>query len=85
MRVTVRDDSGEDLGEGHSSAILTHPLNAVLWLVEDLRNSGEKLRAGDILSLGSIKAFTPKAGQRVTVTYSGLPRGQIKASVRFSQ
>jgi len=83
MRVTVRDDSGADLGEGQGSVILSHPLNAVLWLVEDLKKSGHKLRAGDLLSLGSIKAFTPKAGQRVTVTYQGLPGRPIKASVRF--
>ena len=83
MRVAVRDDAGADLGEGQGNAILSHPLNAVLWLVEDLRKSGKKLRAGDLLSLGSIKAFTPTAGQRVTVTYRGLPGGPIKASVQF--
>jgi len=83
MRVTVRDDSGADLGEGLGNVILSHPLNAVLWLVEDLKKTNQKLRAGDLLSLGSIKAFTPKAGQRVTVTYDGLPGGPIKASVRF--
>jgi 2-keto-4-pentenoate hydratase len=83
MRVTIRDESGADLGQGQGNAILSHPLNAVLWLVEDLKKSGQKLRAGDMLSLGSIKAFTPSAGQRVTVTYEGLPAGPIKASVRF--
>src|SRR5436190_1512841 len=83
MHVTVRDDSGGDLGEGQGSVILSHPLNAVLWLVEDMKKSGQKLRAGDLLSLGSIKAFTPKAGQRVTVTYDGLPGGPIKVSCRF--
>lgn len=83
MTVTVRDDSGADLGQGQGKVILSHPLNAVLWLVEDLRNSGEKLRAGDLLSLGSIKAFSPSAGQRITVTYQGLPGGPIKASVQF--
>lgn len=83
MRVTIRDDSGADLGQGQGNAILTHPLNAVLWLVEDLKKSGQKLRAGDMLSLGSIKAFTPRAGQRITVIYEGLPGRPIKASVRF--
>lgn len=83
MRVTIRDDAGNDLGEGQGRAILTHPLNAVLWLVEDLRNSGKKLRSGDLISLGSIKAFTPSAGQRVTATYQGLPGGPITASVQF--
>lgn len=83
MRVAIRDDSGADLGQGQGKAILSHPLNAVLWLVEDLRKTGQKLRAGDLLSLGSIKAFTPTAGHRVTVTYHGLPNGPIKASVQF--
>jgi 2-keto-4-pentenoate hydratase len=83
MRITIRDDSGADLGQGRGREILSHPLNAVLWLVEDLRKTGQKLRGGDLLSLGSIRAFTPKAGQRVTVTYHGLPGGPIKASVRF--
>jgi len=83
MRVTVRDDAGADLGEGQGKVILSHPLNAVLWLVEDLRKAGKKLHAGDLLSLGSIKVFTPSAGQHVTVTYNGLPGGSIKASVHF--
>ena len=84
MRVTVTDDAGADLGEAQGSAILSHPLNAVLWLVEDLKRSGQKLRRGDVISLGSIQAFTPTPGRRVTVTYSGIPRGPIKASVRFN-
>lgn len=83
MRVTIRDDSGAELGEGQGKVILSHPLNAILWLVEDVRKSGQKLRAGDLLSLGSIKAFTPTAGRRVTVTYQGLSRKPITASVRF--
>jgi 2-keto-4-pentenoate hydratase len=83
MRVAIRDDTGADLGQGRGGEILSHPLNAVLWLVEDLRRSDQKLRRGDILSLGSIKAFTPQAGQRVTVSYHGLPGGSIRASVRF--
>jgi 2-keto-4-pentenoate hydratase len=83
MRVSIRDDAGADLGQGRGREILSHPLNAVLWLLEDLRKTGQKLRGGDLLSLGSIKAFTPNAGQRITVTYQGLPGGTIRASVRF--
>jgi 2-keto-4-pentenoate hydratase len=83
MRVSVQDDTGADLGQGQGKVILSHPLNAVLWLAEDLRKTGQKLRAGDLISLGSIKAFTPAAGRRITVTYQGLPGGPIAASVRF--
>ena len=34
-------------------ALLGNPLNAVLWLVKDLAATGEKLKSGDLISLGS--------------------------------
>jgi 2-keto-4-pentenoate hydratase len=83
MTVTVRDQMGVELGKAQGKLILGNPLNAVLWLVQDLARSGEKLKAGDILSLGSLKALTPQAGQTITVRYEGLPGGPIKATVRF--
>ncbi|MBM3390651.1 MAG: hydratase [Betaproteobacteria bacterium] len=83
MTVVMRDQDGKELGRAPGAAILGHPLNAVVWLAEDLAKSGGRLRAGDILSLGS---FTPpnfqKAGMSVTVTYEGLP-GNPTVSVRF--
>ena len=83
MTVVMRDQDGKELARVPGAAILGHPLNAVVWLAEDLAKSGGKLKAGDILSLGS---FTPpnfqKAGMTVTVTYEGLP-GNPTVSVRF--
>ena len=83
MMVVMRDQDGKELAKVPGAAILGHPLNAVVWLAEDMAKSGGKLRAGDILSLGS---FTPpkfpKAGMRVTVTYEGLP-GNPSVSARF--
>lgn len=83
MMVVMRDQDGKELARVPGAAILGHPLNAVIWLAEDLAKSGGKLRAGDILSLGS---FTPpnfpKPGMAVTVTYEGLP-GNPSVSVRF--
>lgn len=83
MRVVVTDQTGVELASGKGAAILDHPLNAVLWLVEDLTKSGVRLKAGDVLSLG---AFTPplppKPGAVVTVRYEGLP-GNPTVSVRF--
>ncbi|MCO5097681.1 MAG: hypothetical protein M9884_09455 [Rhodocyclaceae bacterium] len=83
MMVVMRDQDGKELAKVPGAAILGHPLNAVVWLAEDLAKSGGKLRAGDILSLGS---FTPpnfpKPGMVVTVTYEGLP-GNPSVSVRF--
>ena len=80
MEVVVTDQTGEDLGKGHGAAILSHPLNAVLWLIEDLSRNGKKLRKGDLLSLGSIHAFKARAGQTITTEYRGLPGGSIKVS-----
>jgi len=83
MMVVMRDQDGKELAKVPGVAILGHPLNAVVWLAEDMAKSGGKLRAGDILSLGS---FTPpnfpKPGMAVTVTYEGLP-GNPSVSVRF--
>ena len=83
MTVTLSDQAHGELGRARGKLILENPLNAVLWLVQDLARSGEKLKSGDMLSLGSLKAITPQAGQTITVRYDGLPGGSIKATVRF--
>jgi 2-keto-4-pentenoate hydratase len=83
MRVVVTDQKGKELASGKGAAILGHPLNAVLWLVQDLEKSRIKLKPGDMLSLGSFTApLTPRPGLRVTVRYEGLP-GNPAVSVRF--
>ena len=83
MKVTIVDSTGAELGRGEGRVILDHPLNAVLWLIEELHQSGVKLQPGDLLSLGSIKAVPVPAGKSVTVTYEGLPGGPIEATARF--
>lgn len=64
-------------------AILGHPLNAVIWLAEDLARRGQALKAGDLVSLGSLgKPLRPQAGQTLWVGYSfGRWGGEVK--VRF--
>jgi len=83
MRVIVADQKGDEIASGRGSAILDHPLNAVLWLVQELGKSGIKLKPGDLLSLGSFTApMDPRPGLSVTVRYEGLP-GNPVVSVRF--
>jgi 2-keto-4-pentenoate hydratase len=83
MRVVVVDGKGQEIASAKGAAILDHPLNAVLWLVQDLARSGVKLKAGDVLSLGSFTApQRPRPGLAVTVRYLGLP-GDPAVSVRF--
>jgi 2-keto-4-pentenoate hydratase len=83
LRVVVTDHDGKELARGSGTAILGHPLNAVIWLHEDLARGRVRLKQGDLLSLGSFTPpLTPKAGTTVTVRYEGLP-GNPAVSVRF--
>ena len=83
MRVVVTDQKGNEIASGRGAAILDHPLNAVLWLAQELGKSGIKLKPGDLLSLGSFTApMNPRPGLSVTVRYEGLP-GNPEVSVRF--
>ncbi|UXU57204.1 fumarylacetoacetate hydrolase family protein [Staphylococcus agnetis] len=41
------------LAEGHSSAVLGHPVKAIQWLAEKLAAHGKSLKAGDIVSSGT--------------------------------
>lgn len=82
-RIVAADASGATLAESTGAATLGNPLNAVVWLVQDLAKSGRALAAGDLISVGSFTPLTPpKSGQEVTVRYEGLP-GTPKATVRF--
>ena len=83
MRVVATDQKGNEIASGNGAAILDHPLNAVLWLAQELGKSGIKLKPGDLLSLGSFTApMNPRPGLSVTVRYMGLP-GNPEVSVRF--
>jgi len=82
MVVVARGD-GAELARAPGAAILGHPLNAVLWLVQDLNQEGIALKPGDLLSLGSFSApLPPKAGMAVEVEYQGLP-GNPKVKLAF--
>jgi 2-keto-4-pentenoate hydratase len=83
MTARIIDQDGAELGRGQGKVILDHPLNAVLWLVEELRRSGTQLKAGELLSLGSIKAIPVPTGKSVTVRYDGLPGGPMLVSVQL--
>jgi 2-keto-4-pentenoate hydratase len=82
MVVTIADATGE-LGRGKGSDILEHPLNAVVWLIQDLAKENLVLKDGDLISLGSFSPLLPpKPGQKAIVTYQGLP-GAGSVSVSF--
>ena len=82
MVVVITGPEGEqDRGKG--SDVLEHPLNAVIWLAQELQRQGLSLKKGDLVSVGSFsKLLPPKAGQKITVQYQGLP-GNPVVSVNF--
>lgn len=73
MKVAVMAN-GQDLDVGRGSDVLDHPLNAVIWLAQDLQKNGMALKKGDLVSVGSFsKLMPPKPGMKVEVQYQGLP------------
>jgi 2-keto-4-pentenoate hydratase len=82
MQVTLKAD-GAEIDKGKGSDVLGHPLNAVVWLVQDLAREGLALKPGDLVSLGSFsKLLPPKPGLAVEASYGGLP-GNPTVNVQF--
>lgn len=82
MTVVLSED-GKELARGPGAAIMGHPLNAALWLARALERNGIRLKAGDLLSLGSFLPLQPpRSGTTASVQYLGLP-GDPSVSVRF--
>ena len=75
MTVSATDQNGAELARAKGDALLGHPLNPVLWLINDLAATNETLKAGDLISLGSFaRPQPPQAGQTITVRYDGVAR-----------
>lgn len=59
--------------QGTGDAILGHPLTALAWLANHLSARGQVLRAGHIVTLGSVvKTVYPKAGTTVEAGFDRL-------------
>lgn len=82
MKVTLKA-GGQEMDAGAGRDVLGHPLNAVVWLAQDLHKHGMALKKGDLVSVGSFsKLHPPKAGQKIEALYQGLP-GNPTVSVSF--
>jgi 2-keto-4-pentenoate hydratase len=82
MTVRTTDGAGKEVASGPGSAILGHPLQAVIWIAAELKRQGVTLQPGDLLSLGAFSAGAIQAGATVRVTYEGLP-GNPSVQVAF--
>lgn len=83
MTMIMTDEAGLEMGRGQGKAILDQPLNALLWLMENLQTTRQSLQAGDLISLGAVRMMPAPLGHTVRVTYEGLPGGPLSASVRL--
>lgn len=71
--VKLTDKSGSVLAEGSGSALLGHPIHVVRWIRDTLKNRGDRLRPGDLLSLGSLGSIVPLTNSvSLHATYTGL-------------
>ncbi len=87
IQVTIIDESGQELGQGNSKALLGDPLKVVLWIKYQLKSQGKNLKKGDLLSLGSITPLIPvKAGTTISALYIGLDQDSpVEISVYFEE
>jgi len=85
FKLQILDEKGTVLTEGMGSALMDHPLNAVLWIRDSLKAEGKQLKKGDLLSLGSLSKLTPPSPNTVVrAKFIDLdPRGPVEISVRF--
>lgn len=82
MTVTLRHGERE-VSRAQGTALLGHPLNALAWLVRDLKEQGRRLRAGDHVSLGGFSPALPAEPGEWTATYRGLAAEPVSVSLRL--
>ncbi|MDH4227258.1 MAG: hydratase [Deltaproteobacteria bacterium] len=84
--IEVFDYNGNLVTEGRMDSILEDPMNAVLWIRDEVLRRGLQLKEGDLLSLGSITApIKVEPGVRLKAVYTGLdgPGSKASAEVYF--
>jgi len=74
--------NGSVLTEAPAASLLGHPLDSVLWIAKAAKARGMALKAGDLLSLGSMGRFHLAAPGVITGTYTGF--GPEDASVTLT-
>jgi 2-keto-4-pentenoate hydratase len=81
MRIVLMGGQG-DLDVGFGRDVLDHPLNAVVWLAQDLQKNGLALKKGDLVSVGSFSKLLPPQPGKIEAQYQGLP-GNPTVTVLF--
>ena len=65
--------NGQAIGQGHSSDVMGHPLIAMAWIANHMRQRGQRFKAGDWVTTGSwVASQFPLAGQTLRFEMPGL-------------
>jgi 2-keto-4-pentenoate hydratase len=84
MALVLKDGGGKELSRVTADGMMGHPMNPLLWFIQDSKKRGLRLKAGDVISLGSPSPqVAPQAGTTYTLIYEGLPGGPLTASVEI--
>lgn len=77
VRVSV---DGAEVAQGAGEKVMGHPLNALLWLANDLSSKGEGLSAGDWISTGTCAGIVPIASGQTALAEFG-PFGKVSLTI----
>lgn len=70
--------NGTEVGRGRGGDVLGHPLDAVVWLANQLAGYEKGLRAGELVMTGSmVTTQWVQPGDQVTVVLEGLGTAQV--------
>lgn len=77
VRVNI---DGAEVAAGSGEKVMGHPLNALLWLANDLSSEGEGLSAGDWISTGTCAGIVPiTPGQRAVADFGSF--GKVSLTI----
>ena len=77
----VASIDGREVGRGTGADVLGHPLDALAWLAEHLQERNLSLKAGDLVTTGSlVTSKFPAPGTEVSFEVSGI--GSVSLQVR---
>lgn len=71
---------GAEVAVGSGEKVMGHPLNSLLWLINDLSPKGEGLSAGDWISTGTCAGIVPIAPGQAAVADFG-PFGKVSLTI----
>ena len=68
----------QSLGKGHSTAVMGHPINPVIWLVKKLNEQGKLVKKGQYISTGSFIPPIPLVKGQYKGVFLGIGEVSLK-------